>query len=111
MSFKRWSVASFDNDSLPLCYIPFNGWRIGSPRSSLGIGKIQVYSDSLQLINALKTEAPNAELYGIIADVICLSLDFEFISISWIHRSKKKDANALAKQALFAESVVLNFGF
>lgn len=72
-----------------------------------GIFRIQFFSDSLQLINALTKDNPSAELHGITSDIKSLSLNFEFF-IAWIHRSKNKEADALAKQAFFVESVVLN---
>lgn len=66
-------------------------------------------SDSVQLINPLTKATSYAELHGITSDISSLALNFEFISFDWIHRSKNKNAEALAKQALFGESsVVLN---
>lgn len=58
----------------------------------------------------MKTKTLPSELYGIASDIIGLASDFEFISFSWFHRSKNKEADALAKQALFVESNVLNSG-
>ncbi|KAL0711622.1 hypothetical protein Bca4012_018600 [Brassica carinata] len=78
---------------------------------SSGVRRIHVLLDSVQLINALTKATSFTELHGITADISSLALNFEFISFDWIHRSKNKEADALAKQALFGESaVVLNIG-
>ena len=75
---------------------------------SKGIQRVQVFSDSLQLINALTKAKPIAKLHEITSDISSLALNFEFISLSWIHRSQNKETEALAKQALFMESDVMN---
>ncbi|KAG5396048.1 hypothetical protein IGI04_017862, partial [Brassica rapa subsp. trilocularis] len=61
-------------------------------------------TDSLVLIKALNSGPPVAELYGIVADIACLSLAFDSISFSWIKRGKNGDADALAKQTLWNAS-------
>lgn len=69
----------------------------------LGVARVRCESDSATLIKVLKSEASNAELYGVAADVISLSLSFECISFSWISRERNHVADSLAKQALSVE--------
>ncbi|XP_018436150.1 uncharacterized protein LOC108808519 [Raphanus sativus] len=72
-----------------------------------GTPNLHCQSDSLLLVNALKSGSLIAELHGIIADIISLSSAFDFFSISWIRRSNNKEADALAKQSLLNASVVI----
>ena len=51
--------------------------------------------------------ASNREIYGIVADIDCLSLAFDSISFSWIERNRNGEADALAKQALWNEACVM----
>ena len=74
----------------------------------LGIQKIQCESDSSQLIKAINDGNAVAEIYGIVADIIILSMSFVSISFVWIPREKNKVADSLAKQALYELSFVLN---
>lgn len=71
-----------------------------------GIRQLHCESDSLLLVKALNAGQPAKELYEIIADINYLTLDFDFISFSWIQRGRNRDADALAKQALAFESLV-----
>ncbi|KAG2262731.1 hypothetical protein Bca52824_069810 [Brassica carinata] len=71
-------------------------------------------TDSTTLVKALTTGPPATEIYGIVADISCLSAAFASISFSWIPRTMNRDADALAKQALHNESLCnasLNIGF
>ena len=65
-----------------------------------GLRRILCKSDSLRLIRALHDEAPVSEIYGIVADILNLSLAFDFVSFAWTQRSENKAADALARQAL-----------
>ena len=72
-----------------------------------GLRQASFETGSLKLVKALSSESPIAEIYGIVADIICLTSAFDFISFVWIHHGKNRDADALAKQALWNESVVM----
>ena len=71
------------------------------------IRMVRCETDSLVLVKALNSGPPVAELYGIVADIACLSLAFDSISFSWIKRGKNGDADALAKQALWNASKLM----
>lgn len=61
---------------------------------------------------SFENEITPSKVYGILSDILHLMSTFEFVSVSWIHRNRNKDADALAKQALFVVSFsVLNTGF
>lgn len=78
-----------------------------------GILHVYCETDSLKLVKTLNKGSPTAELYGIVAEILCLSEAFESISFVWIKRCKNRDADALAKQAFWNESSVmapLDFG-
>lgn len=72
-----------------------------------GIHNVRCESDSLKLIKALNKGPPMAEIYGIAADINCLSSAFDSISFVWTKRCKNRDADALTKQALWNESLVM----
>lgn len=72
-----------------------------------GLRQVRCESDSSKLITAINKGSPVAEIYGIVADIRCLALAFDSISFCWIQRSRNKDADALAKQALWNESIVI----
>ena len=72
-----------------------------------GILHVCCESDSLKLVKTLNKGPPTAELYGIVADILCLSEAFTSISFGWIKRCENRDADALAKQALWNESSVM----
>ena len=71
------------------------------------IRQVHCETDSLNLVKALNSGPPATELYGIVTDISCLSLALDFIPFSWIQRGKNRDADALAKQALWNVSSVL----
>uniref|UniRef100_A0A0D3A5H9 RNase H type-1 domain-containing protein n=1 Tax=Brassica oleracea var. oleracea TaxID=109376 RepID=A0A0D3A5H9_BRAOL len=75
---------------------------------------VHLETDSINLVKALTTGPPAIEIYGIVEDITCLSAAFDSISFSWIPRNRNRDADALAKQALHNESLVMspiNIGF
>ena len=71
------------------------------------IRQLRCETDSLLLVNALTTGQQVTEIYGILADIGCLSLAFDSISFSWIQRNRNEEADALAKQALWNEACVM----
>ena len=71
-----------------------------------GIRRVHFKSDSLQLIKAINSSSSYPEVYGVVADILSLSLAFECIYFSWIQRGNNKEADALAKQALLNEPFV-----
>lgn len=70
------------------------------------IRQVHCETDSLNLVKALNSDPSATELYGIVADISCLSLAFDFISFSWIQRGKNGDDDVLAKQTLWNISSV-----
>ena len=44
----------------------------------------------------------------ILGDIVSLIAEFELIRFRWITPGKNKDADALAKQALLLETIVMN---
>lgn len=72
-----------------------------------GFRRVHCKSDSLQLIKAINSGSPSPEIYGVVSDIISLSLAFDCISFTWIQRGNNKEADALAKQALLNESYVI----
>ena len=67
---------------------------------NLGIREVQFESDSRQLINAITSDQPILEIYGIVEDILRLSLDFETVAFVWIPRLRNAEADMYAKQAL-----------
>uniref|UniRef100_A0A0D3AYQ2 RNase H type-1 domain-containing protein n=1 Tax=Brassica oleracea var. oleracea TaxID=109376 RepID=A0A0D3AYQ2_BRAOL len=80
-----------------------------SKSKELVFQKLQCESDSSQLIKAISLrKPPPPEIYGVITDILCLSLHFISVSFHWIPRDKNKTADCLAKQALASEAAVMN---
>ncbi|KAG5381613.1 hypothetical protein IGI04_033083 [Brassica rapa subsp. trilocularis] len=61
-----------------------------------GIVSLSIQSDSKTLIN----RSPAPELYGVVADILCISAAFESVSFRWIPREENTNADLLAKQVL-----------
>ncbi|KAG7559212.1 Ribonuclease H domain [Arabidopsis thaliana x Arabidopsis arenosa] len=92
----------------------FTAYNVGSPLMAeamalhlaithareLGLTKLSFASDSQQLIKALHSEIQSKELYGILHDILFLSLDLEEISFRFVSRDKNVRADSLAKEAL-----------
>ncbi|KAG5411639.1 hypothetical protein IGI04_007958 [Brassica rapa subsp. trilocularis] len=74
----------------------------------LGLTRLRCESDCEQLVKALTSDSPLAELYSIVSDIKNVALSFEVVSFSWISREKNNDADSLAKQALVAELAIMN---
>ncbi|KAF3493678.1 hypothetical protein DY000_02052002 [Brassica cretica] len=70
--------------------------------------EVHLETDSINLVKALTTGPPAIEIYGIVEDITCLSAAFDSISFSWIPHNRNRDADALAKQALHNESLVMS---
>lgn len=66
----------------------------------LGHKRLVCESDSLQLTKALNGGEAPLEIYGIIADILDSSFNFDVFVFVWIPREKNSDADALAKQGL-----------
>lgn len=66
----------------------------------LGYKKLSLASDSQQLIKALNLELQSKELYGILHDILSLSLTFDFIRFCFVPRDKNRRADEIAKEAL-----------
>ncbi|XP_010474119.1 PREDICTED: uncharacterized protein LOC104753583 [Camelina sativa] len=64
------------------------------------ITHISFASDSLLLVQALNQKLQLKELHGTLHDVLTLSSRFEFCSFNFIPRSKNRQADLLAKEAL-----------
>jgi len=73
----------------------------------LGYKKLSLASDSQQLIKALNLELQSKELYGILHDILSLSLTFDFIRFCFVPRDKNRRADEIAKEALFSAFNVL----
>lgn len=67
---------------------------------NLGVREAQFESDSRQLINAIISDQPVLEIYGIVEDILRLALEFETIVFVWIPRMRNAEADMYAKQAL-----------
>ena len=65
-------------------------------------------ANSSQLIKAISSRKPPPEIYGVITGILCLSLQFIYVSFLWIPWDKNKNADCLAKQALASEAAVMN---
>ena len=82
-----WTIEDKDQQTSKLAHCHF----VGSPlvaeglalrealsfSISAGIRRLQVFSDSIQIINALTKVSTNAELHGISSDIAALALSFE----------------------------------
>ena len=65
-----------------------------------GIVSLSIQSDSKTLINSIINRSPAPELYGVVADILCISAAFESVSFRWIPREENTNADLLAKQVL-----------
>ncbi|KAF3506611.1 hypothetical protein F2Q69_00002952 [Brassica cretica] len=75
------------------------GWIV--KQNEIGIENLNVESDSKILINSILDENSVPELYGVVADILCIARSFGFVSFRWIPRSEKYTAaDMLAKQIL-----------
>ena len=61
---------------------------------------LSIQSDSKTLINSIINRSPAPELYGVVADILCISAAFESVSFRWIPREENTNADLLAKQVL-----------
>lgn len=73
---------------------------------SRNISTLIVRSDAQTLVRAINDRKPLKELFGIISDILSLSLEFSVISFVFIPRSNNNAADALAKGALLMSSLV-----
>ncbi|KAG2316483.1 hypothetical protein Bca52824_019605 [Brassica carinata] len=73
---------------------------------SQGILHLHCQADSQQLIKALTSKDLIPEIYGIVSDIFLLESSFVSVTFEWLHRSKNKTADALAKQALYDACIV-----
>lgn len=73
----------------------------------IGVPRVRCESDSATLIKVLKSEATNAELYGVVADILSLSSSFDCITFCWISRERNLVADRLAKQVMSVELGVI----
>ena len=73
--------------------------------------RVRCESDSTQLVKALTASSGSMEIYGIVADILKLTLFFDVLSFHWISREKNREADFLAKQCLVvSQAVALNSG-
>ncbi|XP_010419203.2 PREDICTED: uncharacterized protein LOC104704888 [Camelina sativa] len=72
----------------------------------IGITKFSLASDSLQVIKAINSAAPQTELHGILHDILLLSSDFEDAQFRFVSRKDNCVAHDLAKSSLFSFSSV-----
>lgn len=61
-----------------------------SKSKELGFQKLQCEFDSSQLIKAIFSHKPPPEIYGVIADILCLSLQFIAVSFRGSFGTKTK---------------------
>jgi len=66
----------------------------------LGFTNLLIASDSKQLIEAISSEIPQMELYGILFDILSLSSSFKQIRFVFVSRKLNSKADALAKLAI-----------
>ena len=66
----------------------------------MGIYQVKCESDSKLLINSIKNGNALPELYGVVADILCIANEFASISFVWISRENNRAADVLAKQSL-----------
>lgn len=66
----------------------------------LGICELNCQSDSKMLINSINNGNALPEVYGVVADILCIATEFVSISFAWISREKNRAADVLAKQSL-----------
>ncbi|KAF3599560.1 hypothetical protein F2Q69_00037864 [Brassica cretica] len=57
-------------------------------------------SDSAQLINSINRKEPPLELYGIVQDILTMSVSFDYVVFVWISRLRNINADAAAKNTL-----------
>lgn len=62
---------------------------------------VHIFSDSKSLINLINTRGHHSEIFGILQDIARLSLDLTVSSFSFISRSDNRDADEIAKSALY----------
>ncbi|XP_010473858.1 PREDICTED: uncharacterized protein LOC104753282 [Camelina sativa] len=66
----------------------------------LGFNKLSLASDSHMMIKAINSEIPSKELYGILHDIVDLSLSFSEISFLYVSRKLNRRTDELAKSAI-----------
>lgn len=69
---------------------------------------VWIRSDSLQLVRAIRSKIYPMDIFGVLMDVECLSLYFNFVSFCFIHRDQNFFADFIAKSALYS---VVNWFF
>ena len=73
----------------------------------LNIQEVRCEAHSSLLINSIKNGNNLPEIYGVVADILCLVSDFSLVSFIWIAREKNRQADELAKQILDVNEVFM----
>ena len=68
--------------------------------NSQKVKEMRFESDSAQLINSINRKEPPLELYGIVQDILTMSLSFDYVVFVWISRLRNINADAAAKNTL-----------
>lgn len=68
--------------------------------STLGYTNIWIHSDSQELVRAINGKRGAMEIYGVLSDIVSLSLSFSLCRFTFISRSENGPADSLAKSAL-----------
>ncbi|KAL0702511.1 hypothetical protein Bca4012_058633 [Brassica carinata] len=101
----------------PVCGLPFDGRESCDARSypnlqEAGSKGATFESDSVQLIKCINSETVIAEILSVVADILSLSVVFDFVSFSWIPREKNSVTDLLENNSLLVgEPVVVEEGF
>lgn len=75
--------------------------------ADLDITNLRICSDSQTLIRAIQNRHQIKKVFGIIFDIMQISSAFASISFSFVPRSENRQADLLAKRALFQSASVL----
>lgn len=75
---------------------------------SLGPESLYVLSDNQTLIRAIKSKLIPSEIFGIVADIKCLSASFLSVFFYFVPRSQNSIADAIAKASL--NGLICNMG-
>ncbi|KAF3552156.1 hypothetical protein DY000_02002691 [Brassica cretica] len=67
---------------------------------NLGIVSLSVQANSKILITSIINRSLVPELYGVVADILCISAAFESLSFRWIPREENTNDDLLTKQVL-----------
>lgn len=52
-------------------------------------------ADSMQLINSINKGNTTPEIFGVVADILSYTYNFEFVSFNWIQRDENREADGL----------------